>query len=256
MTDFVIKDGQGSYEFKLKSDEIVLISELPVGASYEVVEQMEDYYTSKIEGSAYTVDEDAKTITHSGLITLSTKKVNFRNLYETKANFLPVLKMELQDKELTNDEFNFLIRDISAISTGYGEVVTNDLDGNIIFSSINFTKPGTYLFEISQLCGNSNHIYYDESKAYLELNLVDNEDGTMSVTSRYTYDNNFGKFINKYSEAPIRSEDNGIIGDNDSSNGINNPNTKDYFGLLIIIGLMSMFLIVIHRIVKVRKFNN
>lgn len=256
LTDFVIKDGQGSYEFKLKSDEIVLISELPVGASYEVVEQMEDYYTSKIEGSAYTVDEDAKTITHSGLITLSTKKVNFRNLYETKANFLPVLKLELQDKELTNDEFNFLIRDISAISTGYGEVVTNDLDGNIIFSSINFTKPGTYLFEISQLCGNSNHIYYDESKAYLELNLVDNEDGTMSVTSRYTYDNNFGKFINKYSEAPIRSEDNGIIGDNDSSNGINNPNTKDYFGLLIIIGLMSMFLIVIHRIVKVRKFNN
>lgn len=257
LDDFIIKEGKGSYEFNLKSDEIVLISELPVGATYKVVEKMEDYYTSKIDGSPYLVDDETKTITHNGVITLSTKKVNFKNLYETKANFLPNFKMELQDKELTNDEFSFLIKDVSAISTGYGEVVTNNLDGNIIFSSINFTKPGTYLFEITQLRGNSNHIYYDESKAYLELVLIDNEDGTMSVTPTYRYDNNFGKFINKYSESPIYSDGtNGTIIDKNTNNGINNPNTKDYFIIVIVIGMMSMLFFIVHRVIKVRKFSN
>lgn len=258
LDDFVIDDtGIGTYNATLKTDEYILISELPVGATYEVKQGLEDYYTSRIEGLPYTMNEAEKYISNNGEIIVSTIKVLYRNLYETKASFIPKVKVQLNDKELINEEFSFLLTDVSDGNTaGFGLVATNDVDGNIIFKDISYTKPGTYKYEIVQVKGVSNHIYYDLTKCLLTLVLTDNGDGTMSAESAYKYLNEGDRFINTYSEKPIVS-DTVVVPDNGSNNGeINNPNTVDKKILLaLIVGVLSTFFVIIHRLIKIKKFN-
>lgn len=255
LDSFIIDDtGVGTYNIALKSDEYILISELPIGATYEVKQGLEDYYTSRIEGLAYTINEEEEFITNDGEIIISTIKVLFKNLYETKASFIPEVKVQLNDKELTNEEFSFILTDVSDGSTaGFALVATNDVSGNIIFKDINYTKPGTYKYEIMQVKGVSNHIYYDLTKCLLTLELTDNGDGTMTVLSSYKYLNGENNFINTYSELPIVSD---TVTDTEENDGINNPNTRDRkIFLAVIIAIFSTMFVLIHRMFKVKKFN-
>ncbi|MBQ8659746.1 MAG: hypothetical protein IJ475_02795 [Bacilli bacterium] len=256
--DSISVDNTGSvtYDFSLKSDEKIIISDLSQGVSYYVKQDLVEYYTSTVLDMSYTLDIENNIISNSGVIGEDSIQVMFKNNYETVANFEPSVSVSLTDKSLEENEFTFVITDISEGSTsGYTEMVTNSVDGTVNFKNITYTRPGTYVYNIGQVKGASNHIYYDLSNCVLTLNLVDNGNGTMSVTSSYVYENDVPTFINKYSEAPIVPEVvNPNPGNTNTDTGTKNPNTVDKGFILVIVGVIVSILFVVVRRSKVQRF--
>ena len=130
------------------------------------------------------------------------------------------------------------------------EYTSNDIEGNVLFSTINYNRPGTYVYEISQVKGDSNHIFYDISKSILTIVLTDNGDSTMTlVSSLYEYQNGKEYFENKYSIEPIVPE-----GNVDNSDVNKNPNTSPGVKRIMIVVGMIFFVLFLFRVEKsVRK---
>lgn len=239
------ENGSGVYEISLKHGEYIILEELPVGSNYIVEEKTENYYTSTIEGIEATVEDGI--LRTSGSIILATTQIIYNNNYSTEANFAPKANVILKDKVLENNEFIFLITDISdGVTNGYNEVARNDADGNIYFTNIKYTRPGTYIYEIQQLTTENPNIVIDKNKLILTLILEDNEDGTMSVKSNYKYLNGSENFINAYSELPIIEDE--------VSRDLN-PNTVDKTIYMLIIAFLAAIFIMIGRIINVKKYN-
>ena len=237
------------YKFDLKSDETIKIVDLPSGVSYKIIQYMVDYYKTDLDGLSYSVDEVNKSIVHESVTVDDTSKILFNNNYVTSAKYQPKVIVKLEDKLLEDKEFKFMIKDVSNGSTnGYYEYASNDVDGNILFSNINYNRPGKYIYEITQVKGVSNHIYYDLSKCLLTIELVDNGDGTMSVLSNvYEYLNDNNSFVNRYSEEPIV--------DSSSDQVVNgNPNTSDRMFIIGILFVIVVSLFVIEGRIKRRKY--
>lgn len=248
LDDFTLNDeGKGTYEVELHNDEYIVIQELPVGSTYEIIESKEQYYDSSVKDLEF--DNQDNSLVQSGTIEIGTKKVVFLNNYSTKASFAPKAKVVLNDKTLENNEFKFRIKDVDS---DYVEEVTNDLDGNIFFKSIDYTRPGTYNYEIEVINTNEPNIKYDTSKLLLTLELVDNEDGTMSVTPTYKYLSGGTSFVNTYSEEPIIDEET-------SKQAVDpgyNPNTNDFMIGLIVLLFVTVVSVIIARLYKIKKYNN
>ena len=182
----------------------------------------------------------------SGTIILATTQVRYNNNYSTKANFAPKANIILKDKELENNEFLFVITDTSnGVTNGYTEAARNDADGNIYFSNITFTRPGTYTYEIVQMSSDNPNIRVDNNKLLLTLILEDNEDGTMSIKSTYKYLNGSTSFMNLFSELPF-------IDENPAKKL--NPNTADKTIYIILLSILAIIFIAIGRFVNVKKY--
>lgn len=64
----------------------------------------------------------------------------------------------------------------------YSEATSNFVpNGNVV----KFTKAGDYRFELSELTGNVKGITYDSNKWILDINVVDNGDGTLGISDEY-----------------------------------------------------------------------
>lgn len=233
-------DGSSSYSFSLHSDEKINILDLPNGTKYTIVQKLVPYYSTDVENLSYRLDTEQQVILHEGTIEEDTIQVLFNNSYQTIGEFQPEAVIQLENKGLENEEFQFMIRDISSgSSNGYTDYMRNDADGHILFSTISYYRPGTYVYEITQVAGTSNHIYYDLSKCLLTLQLEDNGDGTMKVvSSTYQYSDDRGAFLNRYSVDPIVKEE--IKNPEDS-----NPNTHDRVVIIsILLGIVIVLFIV------------
>jgi pilin isopeptide linkage protein len=141
-----------------------------------------------------------------------------------------------------------MITDVSdGITNGYTLTKRNNEDGEVLFNDIEYSRPGTYKYEIVQLSTNSNHIYYDTNKILLTVTLTDNGDNTMDVLGIYEYFNDEESFINKYSEEPIvKEEEKEVIP--------KNPNTLDRSVLVFILLLVAFALFIIERRVRRRRY--
>ena len=245
------ENGYALYEFILKSDEKITILDLPENTNYLITQELVDYYTSTISDLTYTVDTTNGIISHGGNVLDQTIQINFNNNYVTSATYTPSTLVTLLEKELENEEFTFIIKDVSpGITNGYMEYTSNDIEGNVLFSTINYNRPGTYVYEISQVKGDSNHIFYDISKSILTIVLTDNGDSTMTlVSSLYEYQNGKEYFENKYSIEPIVPE-----GNVDNSDVNKNPNTSPGVKRIMIVVGMIFFVLFLFRVEKsVRK---
>lgn len=241
--------GSGSYRVELKSNEKVTIVDLNTNSTYVISQQKEDYYETSAEDGV----ENENSITVSGTIGESSAQVIFENVYHTTTSYQPELRVILTEKEIENQEFTFVLKDMSTGSTnGYTEIIKNDENGSLDFSSITFDRPGTYIYHISQVLGVSNHIYYDGTKCILTLVLTDNGDGTMNAEYDYHYDNGNREFVNRYSVEPIVLDPEPIEVEDDNPK---NPNTIDYI-IIIILGLVLIInILIIQRKTRVQKFN-
>ena len=237
LTELVVEDdGTSTYEFELKSDERITVLDLPSDTKYTVTQDLVDYYTTTMDDLTYTVDTENKIITHSGTTIDSTIQIDFKNNYVTSGSFTPNSVVTLLEKELEEDEFTFVLKDVSTgLTNGYFEYVTNTLEGELNFTTIEYTRPGTYVYEITQVKGDSNHIYYDLSKCVLTVTLVDNGDSTMTLESAlYEYESGKDYFENTYSEEPIVPP---VV--EDDSNG--NPNTAEEISKFgIVVGMIAL----------------
>lgn len=249
--ELVIDDtGIGTYDFELKSDEKITILDLPNGTTYEIKQELIPYYTGMVDGYTYTIDQENNMIIHSGVVLDDTIQLRFKNNYKTSFEFEPKVKVNLVDKTLEDQEFTFMIKDVSTgVTNGYVNYMKNDIDGNIDFDFIKYNRPGTYVYEITQVKGESNHIYYDLSKCLLSIVLVDNGDGTMTLESSiYNFLSNGDAFVNKYSKDPIVPED-----DKNNNTG-GNPNTSDRMVLIMVLVVFVIGLFIVEGRVKRRRF--
>lgn len=244
LLDLVIdENGESSYEFELYSDEKITILDLPEGTKYTVTQELVEYYTTVVSDLTYTVDTENDIVIHSGNTLDSTIQINFNNNYVTSGEFTPSSIVTLLEKELEKDEFNFMLKDVSSgLTNGYVEYVTNSLEGNLEFTTIEYTRPGTYVYEITQVQGDSNHIYYDLSKCILTIVLVDNGDSTMTVESaKYEYSNGKEGFENVYSVEPIVPPV--VEQPEDTSNPNTSNRTTRYIvivGMIILVSILFM----------------
>lgn len=237
ITELVVKDdGTSTYEFELKSDERITILDLPSNTKYILTQDLVDYYSTTMNDLSYTVDTENKKITHSGITEDLTIQIDFKNNYVTSGSFTPSSVVTLLEKELEEDEFTFVLKDVSTgLTNGYFEYITNTLEGELNFTTIEYTRPGTYVYEITQVKGDSNHIYYDLSKCILTVTLVDNGDSTMTLDSAlYEYESGKDYFENTYSEEPI-------IPPTVDDDGSGNPNTTEEISKFgIIVGMITL----------------
>ena len=252
LTELIIDDtGYAKYEFTLLSDEKITVLDLPANTNYTVSQEMLDYYTVNISDLSYTVDTENKMIIHNGITEDASIQILFNNNYVTSGEFTPSSAVVLLEKELELDEFSFMIKDVSeGITNGYVEVISNNEEGNLEFTTIEYTRPGTYVYEITQVKGDSNHIYYDLSKCILTVTLVDNGDSTMSVeSSLYEYESGKDYFENTYSEEPIVPEY--VVPDK-------NPNTEEgisKFGIVIVMIIMVIGLFLVEKNIRKKRLS-
>lgn len=253
----VVEDNKAQYEFILRSNEQIIISDLDMGTIYSVSQLNTDYYTSTVNGLSYSVDVENNRIVTNSTIENNTTKVLFNNKYVTSGSYSPISNVTLIDKEIEVDEFSFLITDISEGSTnGYSELITNDSEGKLMFKTIKYNRPGEYKYVITQIKGDSNHIYYDSLKCYLTVILSDNGDGTMDVSYSYKYDGENKGFVNKYSFEEI-FKDNDVVIDSNVSNKeeLMNPNTSSFRVMVIVfVSFIAIIILFVSGKVKLRKF--
>ena len=100
-------------------------------------------------------------------------------------------------RDLAAGEFNFVLKEgDETVATG-----TNDADGNVIFSAVKYTKPGTHTYTVYELKGEDGKgITYDTGIYAIQTEVTDQQDGTLAV--KHTTDADKIVFNNTYAAAP------------------------------------------------------
>ena len=73
----------------------------------------------------------------------------------------------LEGRTLKEGEFNFeLVEDGNVVATG-----SNDADGNVVFSSITYTQPGSHVYTVREVKGSETGVTYDDH-SYLYMHIT------------------------------------------------------------------------------------
>ena len=116
----------------------------------------------------------------------------FRNIYTVTPEESPIVPnfsflKTLDGREMVEGEFQFQMTDVNGnvISTG-----TNTAEGTVVMSPITFSKPGTYVYLVSEVAGELGGITYDPTVFTMTAQVVDNSMGSLVVT--WSVDNEQG----------------------------------------------------------------
>ena len=137
---------------------------------------------------AYYDDEDQ-------LITGGSDKnseVIFSNEYHAEGSFSLQGLKELTGGQLQDNQFSF---EIGKVSTNNGKTsfnpiqsATNNADGTIYFDDVTFTQLNagkTYTYAMHEVAGKDSTLDYDSHWFLVEVSVVDNDDGTLSLQTNY-----------------------------------------------------------------------
>ena len=179
-------------------------------------------YTVTESGEVAGVTNDAKpsrtvsfTVTDDGKGKLSVSRnpdgnaaFTFINAYNVKPVEDQITATKVLDgRDLRDGEFSFELREIKGEDSELIETVKNDADGNVVFSPIGYTKPGTHTYTLREVNGGttSKGITYSDAKFTIETTITDNGDGTLSA--QHVLKNvDAATFENTYSVTPIDAE--------------------------------------------------
>ena len=157
---------------------------------------------------SYTVTDDGK-----GNLSVSRKPdddvaFTFINAYNVKPVEDQITATKVLDgRDLKDGEFSFELREIKGEDSELIETVKNDADGNVVFSPIGYTKPGTHTYTLREVNGGttSKGITYSDAKFTIETTITDNGDGTLSAQHVLT-NAEAAIFKNTYSVTPLETE--------------------------------------------------
>lgn len=112
----------------------------------------------------------------------------------------------LTGRALAEGEFSFELREIKGKDSELIETVKNDANGNVVFSPIEYTKPGEHTYTLREVHGGtkSNGITYDGTTYTIVTTVTDNGDGTLDVHHVLKGDKP-AEFKNSYGLTPERS---------------------------------------------------
>lgn len=69
------------------------------------------------------------------------------------------------------------MEDGNVVATG-----SNDADGNVVFSSITYTQPGSHVYTVREVKGSETGVTYDDHSYLVYTQITDNGGGTLGVT--------------------------------------------------------------------------
>ena len=134
------------------------------------------------------------------------KSIEFKNAYNlTPKSFSVTDKITatkvLTGRDLKEGEFNFeLVEGNDVVATG-----TNDAEGNITMSAIEYTEAGKHTYTLREVPGDAgNGITYDGKTYTIETTITDNGDGTLSATHKLQGAET-AEFKNSYNLTPSSS---------------------------------------------------
>lgn len=171
----------------LKNGESKTIDSIPYGSSYEVKEinLPKGYVTAEIENA-------------SGVISSSEITVLAKNKYNPIGNVQIKAKKVLENKDLSNGEFDFELLDSN---DNVLDTAKNDRDGNIYFNSLEIKEAKNAKYKIREVQGNEKDIVYDNHEEIVNVTVTD--DGEGNLTARAQYDDDGAIFTNKYNVEKI-----------------------------------------------------
>jgi len=157
-------------------------------------------YDTKVYTVTITVTDDGKgslgvsvEVVDSDENEGNPEELDFTNGYEASGSIVLNGMKELDGRDWSaTDEFRFVLTDITTIDSTYTETVSNDENGNIVFSKIeyNLDDVGTHRYTIKEEGGGSRiaGVTYDNTVKTVEVYVTDNGDGTLNVAEEYPED--------------------------------------------------------------------
>ena len=139
--------------------------------------------------------------------------IEFKNEYVAKSTSYTFGAMKvLSGRDLMADEFEFVLKNLK------GQVVDsakNDKDGFVQFDSIEFKKPGTYTYTLSEVKGDVKDVTYDDHEYKVVLEVVDNGKGNLEVVrqddAKIVFKNLYVKSeVPKKPESPKKDSNTGL----------------------------------------------
>lgn len=170
-----------------------------------------------IDGIAYSgnVAEITVTVTPNkkgelnAEVKVTSGKSEFKNTYSAKPAKSSVTdKIEvtktLTGRALAEGEFSFELREIKGKDSELIETVKNDANGNVVFSPIEYTKPGEHTYTLHEVKGNAGGVTYDETVHTIVTTIADNGKGQLVATHKLKDADNGKKieFKNAYNLTP------------------------------------------------------
>ena len=176
----------------------------------EVLPGDDDPETPGVQHNGVTYDETTYTITAkvtkgtgnklvvSWDLGAAAAGVTFHNTYEPDETAKVTVNATkvLIGRDLAAGEFTFELVDAQGNVVG---TATNNADGSVSFSPLEFTEAGTYTYTLREVTGGLANVTYDTTVHTVTITVVDNGDGTLTAT--VTYDSGSGAapvFTNTY----------------------------------------------------------
>ena len=177
---------------------------------------------------ADATDTDAPAFYNNGYVAAAGRAMRMRAMRsaEHSVNVMPVVQKELDGATLEEGQFTFLLEG----EDGSKITATNDADGTVAFAQktnggvditskgngtiangvLNFTKPGTYTYTISEVAGEDQLIKYDDSEITLTVTVKADAKGNLTATTSYegatkTADDGTPVFMNKVKPMDLRT---------------------------------------------------
>jgi pilin isopeptide linkage protein len=195
------KDGETLQTVKNDKDGIVQFEAIP----YDTVGEYK-YIVQEVNGNldGVTYDEREFDVTVNvkddgngnlvATVNYPNNKIEFTNKYDPNSTSISIEATKtLIGKDLVSGMFSFKLLDDKGNSI---EIVKNDENGKIKFSSLNFEKVGTYTYKIGEVNGKVDGITYDSQDVDVVITVTDSGEGQLEADVNYP--NKEPVFINSY----------------------------------------------------------
>lgn len=153
--------------------------------TYKAIATVTDDTSGKLKVEWKVTDAQGKEI----------NEITFNNKYTVQPTSLTLGATKvLEGRELADKEFLFVLSDEEG---NVVEEAYNDKTGKVTFSDLTFDKAGTYNYTVTEKNTNAKGITYDESVYNIQVEVVDNEDGTLNMTTTTTKDGEVSSIVFK-----------------------------------------------------------
>ena len=151
--------------------------------TYKAIATVTDDTSGKLKVEWKVTDAQGKEI----------NEITFNNKYTVQPTSLTLGATKvLEGRELADKEFLFVLSDEEG---NVVEEAYNDKTGKVTFSDLTFDKAGTYNYTVTEKNTNAKGITYDESVYNIQVEVIDNEDGTLNMTTTTTKDGEVSSIV-------------------------------------------------------------
>lgn len=203
--------------------------------TYKAIATVTDDTSGKLKVEWKVTDAQGKEI----------NEITFNNKYTVQPTSLTLGATKvLEGRELADKEFLFVLSDEEG---NVVEEAYNDKTGKVTFSDLTFDKAGTYNYTVTEKNTNAKGITYDKSVYNIQVDVVDNEDGTLNMTTTTTKDGEVSSIVFK------NKAEKDSVPEQPEKGDTSNTSTQTYAGLFTSLAVNAAALAGIATLLKKRN---